>query len=402
MIKPITGQKITSKKLTVRYSIHFLLFYSVCAGTSSFAATYLLDKGFQASQIGVLLAMSNLLSCFLQPLLGDFADRLKSFRLPQIMAGFLIASFLCYGTIQVCNPPLAIFGILYCAGLLLMSVTISLCNSLCAYYTNHNCPINYGVGTGIGSLAFSFASLGYGYVIAWFGADSMLQIALTLTAVLILVVLGYPKLTGDSFIQQERKDTKKEERVSLLEFFGKYKIFTVTMLGVMLLAMCHMMSESYFIAIFEAIGGGSEDVGIGLFVACISAAPFYMIFEKMLRKISIYKMMKLSGVFFMLKMFLLLIATQVWHIYVIELLQIVTYGFVYQPLYYFAREKVSESDLVKGQSVAVSLYTLGAALGSFVGGRTLDAFGVAGLLKTAFVAACVGTIIICTVLRKEK
>lgn len=104
----------------------------------------------------------------------------------------------------------------------------------------------------------------------------------------------------------------------------------------------------------------------------------------------------------MLKMFLLLIATQVWHVYVIELLQIVTYGFVYQPLYYFAREKVSESDLVKGQSVAVSLYTLGAALGSFVGGRTLDAFGVAGLLKAAFVAACVGTIIICTVLRKEK
>ena len=62
MIKPMMAKTITSKKLTIRYSIHFLLFYSVCAGTSSFAATYLLDKGFQSSQIGVLLAMSNLLS----------------------------------------------------------------------------------------------------------------------------------------------------------------------------------------------------------------------------------------------------------------------------------------------------------------------------------------------------
>ena len=105
----------------------------------------------------------------------------------------------------------------------------------------------------------------------------------------------------------------------------------------MFIAMCHMMSESYFISLFEKIGGGSEDVGIALFIACMTAAPFYMVFEKIIKKHSIYKMMKMAGIFFMIKSILLLISTQVWHVYVIELLQFVTYGFIYQPLYYYAR-----------------------------------------------------------------
>ena len=54
-------------------------------------------------------------------------------------------------------------------------------------------------------------------VIAWFGADVMLQIALTLTAVLILVVLGYPKLSSGSFVQQKKSEkqlaNEKSERI---------------------------------------------------------------------------------------------------------------------------------------------------------------------------------------------
>ena len=174
-----------------------------------------------------------------------------------------------------------------------------------------------------------------------------------------------------------------------------------TLLGVMLLAMCHVMSENYFIKIFEAIGGGSENVGTALFIACISAAPFLLLFEKVQEKVDIYRIMCSAGVFFALKMLLLIFATQIWQIYLIQLLQTVTYCFTNPPLYYMAKRRISEADLVKGQTVAAAMYTLGTSLGNLVGGRMIDNFGVTSMLWMAFAAAVAGAIIIWISLRKE-
>jgi predicted MFS family arabinose efflux permease len=104
----------------------------------------------------------------------------------------------------------------------------------------------------------------------------------------------------------------------------------------------------------------------------------------------------------LLKTFLLIIATEVWHVYLIQLLQTFTYGFINQPLYYFARQRVSQADLVKGQAVAASMYVFGTACGGFAGGRALDAFGLDKMLSIAFVIALTGTIIINVSLFKDK
>ena len=88
--------------------------------------------------------------------------------------------------------------------------------------------------------------------------------------------------------------------------------------------------------------------------------------------------------------------------YLIQLLQTVTYGFIYQPLYYFARQRVAQADLVKGQAVAVSMYLFGAALGGFAGGRALDAFGLHRMLMLALGIAFAGTVIINISLHQAK
>ena len=392
---------ISSKKLTIRYVAYQLMYFAYAAGTSAFAATYLLAKGLNAAQIGTLLATSNLLACFAQPLIGDIVDRIKGFVLPKIMTGIFAGVIICMGVIQFMHPSVGVIGLLYGVILFLSSITNSLNNSLCAYYTNHGCAINYGMGQGIGSFSFSVASLGFGYIMAWWGVESMLWTAFVLAILMIITVLGYPKIDADEMTSLSNEKEQKDERVSLLVFFSKYKMFVFTMVGVMFVAMCHYMTENYFIAIFERIGGGSEDVGIAMFAACLSAVPFFLYFEKLRLKIDIYFFMKLAGICFMLKTILLILATQVWHIYLIQLMQTVTYAALYQPLYYMARRQISEADLVKGQAVAVSMYTLGGACGSFVGGRMLDTYGVTVMLWLAFGVALAGTVIIHTTLRKR-
>lgn len=393
---------ISSKKLTVRYVAYQLMYFAYSAGTSAFAATYLLAKGLNATQVGTLLAASNLLACFAQPLIGDIVDRIKGFVLPKIMTGIFMGVITCMIIIQFLHPSVGVIGFLYGTMLFLSSITNSLNNSLCAYYSNHGCAINYGIGQGVGSFSFSVASLGFGYLMAWFGVDSMIWTVLTLAILMIITVLGYPQIDMSDIITRCEGKEQKDERVSLLVFFSKYKMFMFTMVGVMFVSMCHYMSESYFISIFERIGGGSEDVGIAMFVACLSAVPFFLYFEKLREKIDIYFFMKMAGVCFMLKTILLIVSTQVWHVYLIQLMQTVTYAALYQPLYYMARRRISEADLVKGQSVAVSMYTLGGACGNFAGGKMLDAHGVVAMLWLAFAAAFVGTVIIILTLKNSK
>ncbi len=383
--------------ITIRYTICQIFFYSLCAGTSSFAATYLLDKGFNTAQIGMILAVSNMASCFFQPILGDILDRMKTFVLPKVIILIFIGVITCLASIQFLELPMGLFGFLYGMALFLAFVTNTVNNSLCAYYNNHNYPVNYGVGAGAGSLAYSFACLGFGYLMAWFGVDWMIWCVIVLSLLVMFMVHGYPNLTlGELTVGEETK----EERVSIIEFFGRYKRFVFTLIGVMLVAMCHSMAENYLIAIFQEIGGNSEDVGIAMFAGCFSAVPFFLFFDRLRKKIDITFFLRSAGVFFVLKMVLLLLATEVWHVYLIQLLQTFTYAFLYQPLYYFARRHISEADLVKGQAMGIALYTLGTAFGSLVGGRVLDSWGVDFMLMLAATMAFIGTVIINTSLRK--
>jgi len=392
---------MTSKKITYRYIVHQTLYFMYLAGVSAFATTYLLAKGFDASKVGTILALSGLLSCLVQPLVGDVADRLKKFILPQLITALFVASFICFSIIHFLQPSLIVFGALYCVALFLPGLSNSLNNSLCAYYTNHGYQVNYGAGQGAGSLSFSIASLAFGYIIAWFGVDSMMSVSLVLNVMLIIVILKYPKLPDREIDVKNVEEGSFEERVSIIEFFGKYKRYVCTLVGVMLCAMCHVMIENYFIEIFKNIGGGSEHVGIALFVACTTAVPYFFLFERMRKKVGIHIFLRMGGVFFMLKALLLLFATQIWHVYLIQLLQLFTYGFIHQPLYYLARARVSKADLVKGQAVSVSMYLLGTAAGNYFGGVTIEYWGVKFMLMLALVIATTGAVIINLTLGKE-
>ena len=57
--------------LTGRYCLHQMAYWASAAGVISFASAFLLEKGFAPSQVGILLASGNFLSCGLQPLLAD-------------------------------------------------------------------------------------------------------------------------------------------------------------------------------------------------------------------------------------------------------------------------------------------------------------------------------------------
>lgn len=382
--------------LTLRYCLYQSTFFLSCAGIFGFAVTYLLEKGFQTAEIGMMIAVSNFLSCIVQPFLGDFADRFPKIRLTRMIAVCLLCCFLCFAVIQMCRLPLIMFGMLYTVGGLAVTLTPPLGNALCVYYSERNYKVDYGIGSGVGSLSYSFATLSLGYVIAALGTDWMVWIVLVSLCAQLVITLRYPKISEkDVHVQRDERDAQQsEQRVSLWSFFLKYKFFMITVSGVMMIAMCHSMAENFLINMFQPMGADSRSVGAALAIASFSAAPLMMMFEKIQKKINIILLMRLSGVFYVLKAVLMFFATNVWQVYAIVCLQTFTYGFIYPSLFYFTKMKIAKADMVKGQAVVVAAFTMGTALGSFVGGKAIDAFNFQAMILVAGVLAGLGTIVV--------
>jgi len=377
------------RSLTFRYTLHQMAYWATAAGVVSFAAAFLLGRGFEASAVGILLASGNLLSCAFQPLLAAQADRIGGNVLKLFTLGLSTMSFLFLCVIQFLPVAQWLYGLSYLLAVFSLDAMMPLLNSICVAYNEQGIKINYGVGRGLGSLAYAFSALIIGKAMAGLGADIMVWIVLALLGCNIFITLRYPELK-----RHQTLESKNSDCCSVPEFFLRYKWYCISLLGVMLLAMFHAMTENYLIEIAGKLGGDSGSVGIALFVATAIEAPVVIYFEKIRKYISDSWLLRLAGLSFLLKSVLFLLAPSVTAIYFIQLLQATSYSFLSPTQLYYANAKVKAADMVKGQAFITAAYSLGCAIGNFTGGQLLDIFNVTVLLIAGIAMAAAGTIIL--------
>ena len=374
------------KSLTFRYTLQQCAYFAAAAGILSFASAFLLEKGFKASHIGILLASGNLLAVVSQPFLADRADRVGGNILKWFMAALTAVSGCCFASLLFLPLSGWGYGLVYLLGVFSLDAMSPMLNAISVSYNRSGCRINYGVGRGIGSFAYAVAALFIGKIMAKLGADSMLWIAVALLAAHLIVILGYPGLKESAVQQKQRQDC-----CSVPVFFRRYKWYCLSLLGIMLLGMFHAMTENYLIEVVSPLGGDSGTVGVALFVATAIEMVVIVNLDWLRRRISDVWLMKIAGLSFLLKSLLFLAAKNVTAIYAIQLLQATSYSFLSPTQLYYAEAKVAPGDMVKGQAFIAASYTLGCAMGNFTGGQLLDAFNVRVLLLAGVAMAAAGT-----------
>ena len=386
------------KNLTLRYTVQQCAYWAAAAGVVSFATAFLLEQGFAASHIGILLAAGNLLSCAAQPVLASIADRIGGNIVKWFIAGLTALSMACFGVIQILPLPAGLYGLVYLLGVFTFDAMNPLLNAVSVSYNRIGYSINYGVGRGIGSFAYAVSALVIGKVMAAYGAAWMIWISIGLLVANVAATLGYPSLMESGVQRQAHSDC-----CSVPVFFRRYKWYCVSLLGVMLLAMFHAMTENYLIEVVSPLGGDSGTVGVALFVATAIEMVVIVNFDWLRTKISDSWLLKFAGLSFLLKSVLFLMARNVMAIYGIQLLQATSYSFLSPTQLYYADAKVSPADMVKGQAFITAAYTLGCAIGNFTGGQLLSAFNVRILLWAGVAMAAAGTaVFFLTVDKKDK
>ena len=373
-----------------------MAYWATAAGVVSFATAFLLQKGFAASTVGILLASGNLLSCAFQPVLADWADRTGGNVLKWMTAALTAVSAACFVSIQLLPLPETVFGLLYLLGVFAFDAMNPLMNALNVSYMTGGYTINYGLSRGLGSLAYAFAALGIGKVMARFGADWMIWISVGLLAVNAAMSMSYPSLVSAGSGEKKNNDC-----CSVLVFFRRYKWYCISLLGVMLLGMFHAMTENYLIEIVTPLGGDSGTVGVALFVATAIEAVVLVYLDKIRSRISDNWLLKLAGLSFVLKSVLFMLAGNVMMIYGIQLLQATSYTFLSPIQMYYANNKIGAADMVKGQAFSTAAYTLGCAAGNFAGGQILSAFDLRTMLLAGVIMAVAGTAVFFLTVEKK-
>lgn len=422
-----------NKLLNIEYSCIHGTYWMLYGVVSSFASVFLLAKGFSNWNIGVTLAVANVLAVVLQPIVADIADRAKKLSiigiseiLTVMMMAVTVGMFVFSGSMIA----LAIVFILLIAW---HTVLQPLFNSLTFTLEEAGVHINFGIARSMGSLAYAALVAVLGTIVENHGVMS-LPVTGEIILVMLLVSLivtkrsydkgkkqhgakgtasALPKEGADAAGMQndgsseaalcEMSELCEEETINLVQFIRRNKFFFLVNIGVIGLYFSNSVLNNYMMQIVDVVGGTSEDMGRILSVMAFCEIPTMVCFDWLRKKFSCQLMLKVAAVGFTVKIALCWLANSVAMIFMAQFVQLVSFALFLPAMVHFIDEIMSKGEAVKGQALFTTMITITTVVSSLVGGAILDISGAKMLTFVATAATAVGAaVIIATVDRVRK
>lgn len=382
------------KHLSVRYGTIQGCYWMGSSALMGYASVYLLEKGFTNTQIGLLTAVGCILSAILQPALASYADRPESPSVRTMLLGTNLVQLVLVILLAVTAGSSSMVGrtLLYGASITLLMLMIPFVNSLGMETIRQGEELDYGIGRGMGSVAYAAASWMLGRLTASFGANVIPIWAIVLTVLFLICVFTFP-------FQKDRKKTEAEKEktgaASPVDFLKRYPSFAVVLLGCVLIFTSHNLINSFNYQIAMAKGGGSGEMGNAMTISAVSELPTMFLFGYLLKKKSSVFWFRISGLFFALKCVGTFLAFNIPTYYAVQPFQMLGWALINVACVYYVDGIMEPQDSIKGQAYMAMTITVGNVLSSLVGGWLIDAAGVGAMLICASLAAFIGWLIVC-------
>lgn len=412
--------KRETKILNIEYGAIFGTYWMIYAIVGSFAAVFMLARGYSNSQIGITLAAANVLAFIMQPLIADFTDRSKKLGIigvtelmTALMMVFTVGMFAFKGrTIALCVVFVLLIGF--------HTVLQPLFNSLAFKLEECGIPTNYGIARAGGSLAYSvfIAILGtlvekMGILVLPVGCEiicALLILCLILTKKTFNknLAMDHPPLPGTAAAAKAEESaggedaSADEEEINLIQFIKRNKMFFLVNVGVIGLFFSNAILNNYMAQIVDAVGGTTEDMGRILGIMAFLEIPTMVFFKRIKKHFSCQFLLKIAAVGFTVKIGLVWLAASVWMLYVAQFFQIVSFALFLPGMVYFSYETMSRGEAIKGQALFTTMITLTTIFSSLLGGWILDVAGAKTLTFIATLATAAGAILIIAVIDKVK
>ena len=410
----MTNEKSVSQKgntvtWTVRYALINITYFAAFCTVHAYAAVFLLANGFSNTQVGILLAVANIISAVFQPFIAGVIDKPgaltnRRFILVSvliILAGSVVLLFSAKSKVLI----FIIYALIYMIQFSYQPVM----TALCFEYQKAGCPIYYGLARGLGSASFAFMSAFIGGIVERHGVSVLLFVNIITMLLSALIIFTFKKpvpetdsgLDSETDAVDEKSPAKSDDGAveksaahnNIGDFARTYPAFMLFLVGTICFYFAHNMINDFMIQIIRSLGGGEKELGYSNFLQAILELPVMALIGFVLKKISSRKMLVFSGAAFFVKILILLFAGNMAVFYCSQSMQLFAYAVFIPAAAYYVSQNMEELDQVKGQAYITSAITLGGVFSNLISGVILDHFGIMPMLLTGTVVCGVGVLI---------
>ena len=389
---------------TIRYTLINATYFSAFCTIHACAAVFLLGNGFTNTEVGVLLALANILSAIAQPVIAGIIDKQGALTNRRfiliyvlvILAGSVILLFTENNKFLI----FPIFALIYMIQFAYQPVM----TALCFEYQKAGCSIMYGLARGLGSASFAVTSAFIGGLIEDHGIRILLYINIAVMALSAILIFTFKKPVVKAVPSGEDAasgDAEKAARSSSFPAFIKaYPAFSLFLVGVICFFFAHNMINDFMIQIIRNLGGAEKELGYANFLQAILELPVMAMIGLILKKFTSRALLLFSGVAFLVKIIILIFATNMGHMYLSQSCQLFAYAVFIPAAAYYVSKTMADHDQVKGQAFVTSAITIGGVFSNLISGVILDNLGIRPMLVTGTVVCAAGVGIACYALLK--
>ena len=381
---------------TLRYTLINVTYFVAFCTIHALAAVYLLDRGFSNTEVGILLAVANILSAILQPIIAGIIDKPG----PLTNRRFILISV---SIIAVGSILLMLFGnvkalvfVIYVIIYMIQFTYQPVMTALCFEYQKAGYNIFYGLARGLGSASFAVTSAFVGGAVERSGVGILLIINVVSMVLSAIIVFTFKKQDSEDSSNEQSESKQSSDEVAhnnLFDFIRTYPAFSLFLVGTICFFFAHNMINDFMIQIIRSLGGGEKELGYSNFLQAILELPVMALIGLILKKISSSKLLIFSGVAFFIKILILIFASAMPGMYISQSFQLFAYAVFIPAAAYYVSSNMSELDQVKGQAFVTSAITIGGVFSNLISGVILDNLGIKQMLITGTVVAALGAVI---------
>lgn len=384
---------------TLRYTILNAAYFSAFCTLHAYAAVYLLAKGMTNTQVGILLAVSNILSAVLQPVIAGIIDKPGFLTNKLFIIISVIVIMIGSAVLLVIPDSIAVIFVVYALIYTVQFVYQPVLTALCFEYQKKGCDIVYGLARGLGSTGFAITSLFIGSAVEKNGVSILLWMNIAVMIISLAAILTFrADDPGDDAISED--NTAHKAHNSFSSFAKTYPAFMPFLIGTICFFFGHNMINDFMIVIIRNLGGGETQLGYATFLQAILELPVMAAIGIVLKKFSADKLLIFSGMAFFAKILILMFATNMIGLYASQSFQMFAYAVFIPAGAYYVSTTMEELDQVKGQAYITSAITVGGVFSNLISGVILDNSGIFMMLLTGTVVCAVGVVVTFTGMKK--
>jgi PPP family 3-phenylpropionic acid transporter len=338
------------------------LYFALLAMFISFLPVYLDEQGLRPTQIGFIIGTGGFVTLITQPLWGMISDKTKTIRKVLLLL-LLLSSVIGYFLYSSSSyPQLILFAMLLYFCLMPIDPLTESLNFTIA----ENSGISYGSIRTYGALGYAVTALLTGYVMHYFGAESL---ALLFTGIgLISFVV--------SWLMVDVPVSGKPVTLSSLKLFLSNK---ETLLFLVLVFICSVparMNDTFLGVYIRELGGSPDLVGQAWFLAAGSEIVVFALSFWWLRKDKEMIIISISAAFYFIRFFISSWITDPHVLAYLQILQVLTFPVFYSAAIQYLYRIVPVEWRATGQTVlALLFFGVSGILASYLGGALYGAFG---------------------------